>query len=241
MKCDTPIQTINGMGQCRNCPKCKSRHRRHFLGRLAAEAHTADFVRFVTLTYNDENLADGRSLPTDHVKLYCQNRRQSKLCFKHFTVGEYGDKTDRPHWHSLQFLYGKQPPEPLGFSDKHLGWTHGNSCYELPRSLAGSAAYLYDYLDKGGRAMRPSPGLGKRFLINFAHMQARHRRKLCNQYGIPYTVPGVARPDGVLWQYTIARGHRYAVAMAEAYIEEWQCHWDDLPDFNNLGEIQYDG
>lgn len=230
MNCENPVQTSNGIQQCRKCQQCQSRKRRHWLGRIAAEAFTSTSVRFVTLTYDEEHVEKGRSLPLDHLRAYNGNRRR-KYPFRHFSVGEFGDKTNRPHWHSLQFYRACTPPEPLDFAGKYYGWAQGTSQYELPRSLAASASYVYDYLNKGGRAVRPSPGLGHDYLMRFAEMQARNRRSLAGPYGIPYTVPNARKPKGGLWQYTIPPSHRYAVAMANRFIEVWETlHTDPYPD-----------
>lgn len=237
--CSSPIQTEQGLAQCRKCDMCKKRKRRHWLGRIAAEAFTSDYVRFVTLTYDDDHVGLGLALPREHYKAYC-NKRRRRYRFRHFTVGEYGEKTGRPHWHSLHFYTGDAPSEAPGFSSKWANWSFGNSCYELPRSLAGSCSYIYDYLDKGGLLLRPSPGLGRLYLERHSRMLARNRRPLADQYGLPYTVPGVTQRDGTLWRYYIPSGHYYAPIMAECYLDEWRQVHDDEPDYSTLSRIKYD-
>lgn len=228
---------------------CLKRKRRHWLGRLAAEYHRCDAARFVTLTYDDELANQGKSkktncetglyLPTEHMKQYFRQRRKLyKL--RHFTVGEYGDKTGRPHWHSLQFYYGAIPDDVLDFSTHCYGWTRGNSQYELPKSIAASASYVYDYIDKGGKALKPSPGMGLQYLLNFAEMQARHRRRLATDFGIKYHVPGARKPGGGNWFYYIASGHHYAPILAEHYLSTWERHHKDQPDYSQFRKVEYD-
>jgi len=240
MRCDAPVRTSNGLGQCRKCPRCKDRQRRFVLGRLGAEAHTSKCVLFATLTYDDQHLETGRSLPLAHVKSYFASLRR-KYAVAHFTVGEYGEKTGRPHWHSLLFFQDVVPEFPLNFSSRYYGWSRGNSQYEVPRSMAGSAGYLYDYLDKGGLAVRPSPGLGKRYLLNWACLAAEQRRHLAGPYGIVYTVPGVVTPQGKLWKYTIPSGHRYSVQMADQYIQRWRHLYGTDPDWTQFDRINCNG
>lgn len=205
-----------------SCDHCKSVKRKYWLGRLAAEAFTADAVRFVTLTYNEKSLdARAKSLDPEHFKDYSKVRRK-KWNFRHFSVGEYGDANGRPHWHSLQFYYGEIPDDILGFSTENYGWAKGNSEYELPRSIAGTVAYIYDYVDKGGKQLRPSPGIGKRYLLNYARHLARNGHRLTNDYGIRYTVPNARKSTGGLWSYQIPNGHPWAAEMADHYIEEWE-------------------
>jgi len=221
-----------------NCPHCKSIFRQHWLGRLAAEAFTSDYVRFVTLTYDEEHLDDRAfALDNEHFKDYSKSRRR-KYDFKHFTVGEYGDKTGRPHWHSLQFFKGKPPVEPLDFAQVQYGWRKGNSLYQTPNSVAACCAYVYDYLDKGGKALRPSPGLGKQYLFAFARMQARNNRRLTDHVGIRYTVPNARRTDGVSWYYHIPPSHHWASDIAAEYVEEWE-RTQDGPLIDPLRNIDY--
>lgn len=224
MSCNSPLIIDGRWTRCgkMTCEHCKAVKRKYWLGRLAAEAFTADAVRFVTLTYDEDHLdAKAWGLHADHIKDYCKVRRR-KYRFRHFTVGEYGDANGRPHWHSLQFFYGVQPQDVLNFSTKTYGWNKGNAEYELPRSVAGAVAYVYDYVDKGGKALRPSPGIGKRYLGNYAKMQARNGLRLTNDYGIVYTVPNARKESGGLWRYQIPNGHPWAGDLADLYIEEWE-------------------
>lgn len=218
---------------------CQARKRRHWLGRMAAEAYTAKFTRFVTLTYDDDHVEQGQGLPEAHAYKYNEVRRR-KHKFKHFTVGEYGDKTGRPHWHAIQF-YSTCPPEPHTVSAHWYGWAKGNSCYEPLRSIAGSTAYLYDYIDKGGKALRPSNHLGLTYLLRWAKLQAQHRRPLNTKYGIAYTVPGVVDRDGKHWVYHIPNSHHYAPLIANEYIATWCETHSDTPNWDNLRRIEYDG
>jgi len=241
MNCTHPIQTINGLGQCRKCAACLKRKRKHWLGRFAAEAFTSKQTRFVTLTYDDEHVSEGRSLPKSHIQSYVKAKRRF-YGFKHFAVGEYGEQTDRPHWHMLQFIPGPTlASDPLGVSQNFKGWTHGKSMYEKPRSVAGSASYVYDYLDKGGYALQPSPGLGKTYLLRWARLMAQNKRRLCGQYGMEYHVPGVNTPKGDPWVYIIAPGHHFAPAMAETYILEYFATWGRECDLSQFEKVHYDG
>jgi len=242
MFCLNPTSTASaGEQQCRKCKPCLERRRRHWLGRIAAEAYTSTWMRFVTLTYDDEHLESGLGLPLEHLKDYNKVRRK-KYTYKQFAVGELGEKTQRPHWHVLQFGKSLVPETPLDFSARYYGWAKGNSQYEKPRSISGSAAYIYDYMDKGGKAVRPSPGLGKRYLLNWARFMARSGKLLTDQYGIPYTVPNARKPKGGLWQYTMPSGHPYSVEMADVYIEEWVASTHSIPlNYDQFSRISYNG
>lgn len=229
--CLNVISGKNGNFRCnqKTCAYCAGLYKQFWVGRLAAECHTADHVRFVTLTYDDENVGEAFSLPRNHLRDYFKTRRR-KYTFRHFTVGEWGDKTERPHWHSLQFYYGDPPLEPLNFSDRYFGWAKGNSQYETLRSIGGSVTYIMDYLDKGGSPVRPSPGIGKLYLLRYAKLLAEERRLLTKDQGIVYTVPGVtSRKGGSLRKLYFPASHPWAIDMAEIYESTWEALHNELP------------
>lgn len=62
---------------------------------------------FVTLTYADEHLPEGGSLNPEHLKLFLYSLRQAlkPARIRYFAVGEYGDETERPHYHLAIFNY----------------------------------------------------------------------------------------------------------------------------------------
>lgn len=88
--------------------------------RLLMELKTSDCASFVTLTYNNENLPEDRSLHKEDVsdfnKAFRQRFNEKKIKF--FACGEYGDNPERltffgddvdselikrPHYHSIMF------------------------------------------------------------------------------------------------------------------------------------------
>lgn len=238
--CDSPLITKDGLASCRKCEACLKRRRRHWLGRLAAESYTATVTRFVTLTYDDDHVDTALSLPREHVKQWLRNLRSKGYVFKHKTVGEYGDETKRPHWHSMMFFHGKIPDFPLDVNLRQAGWSRGKCQFEKPRSIAGATAYLYDYIHKGGLELRPSPGMALTYLLRWARVQAHNRLLLANEYAIRYNVPGVRDKRGKLWEYHISFSHPYAILMAEEYLRHWDYSRGD-PNYIQFWRIDYDG
>ena len=106
---DLPVE-IN----CGQCVGCRLEKSRQWAIRCLHEASLYDENCFITLTYNDEKLPSDNSLNKGHFQLFMKRLREKfkgrKIRYYH--CGEYGDKTDRPHYHAIIFN--------LDFQDKEL-------------------------------------------------------------------------------------------------------------------------
>lgn len=62
---------------------------------------------FLTLTYSDEFLPASGSLNPRHTQLFLKKLRKqfAPRKFRYFLVGEYGDETERAHYHAALFGY----------------------------------------------------------------------------------------------------------------------------------------
>lgn len=69
------------------------------------ESLTHDESCFITLTYRPENLPAGGNLEPLHLQLWLKKlrKRLSPLRVRFFAVGEYGDETERAHYHLSLF------------------------------------------------------------------------------------------------------------------------------------------
>lgn len=67
---------------------------------------------FCTLTYNDDHLPSGETLIRSHMPSFIKRLRKKTPTIRTFYCGEYGEKTNRPHYHAL--IWGWDP------SDKKL-------------------------------------------------------------------------------------------------------------------------
>lgn len=85
---------------------------------------------FITLTYNDKNLPKNKSLCPQHLTNFFKRLRKSySKPLRHYSCGEYGDSTARPHYHAIIF----------GLELKDLEYyTHNN----------GNNLYNSSYMDK---------------------------------------------------------------------------------------------
>ncbi len=108
---------------CGQCIPCKVNHKRKWLARLLLESKTAGSTQFLTLTYNPESQPickdpeTGEVLGTivkSHVQDYIRELRVqlSRIPWfpssqsprvRYFAVGEYGTRSERPHYHLILF------------------------------------------------------------------------------------------------------------------------------------------
>lgn len=114
---------------CGGCVGCRIDRSRQWTIRLLHESRLHDLKCFLTLTYDDLHLPKDGSLDKSHPQAFLKRLRRrhayhndgSKL--RYFLVGEYGDTTDRPHYHMI--LFG------CDFSDKrpHSKGSQGDQLY----------------------------------------------------------------------------------------------------------------
>ena len=56
---------------------------------------------FITLTYDQVNLPDHASLEVEHWQLFAKRLRKNVGPFRYYHCGEYGEDTQRPHYHAV--------------------------------------------------------------------------------------------------------------------------------------------
>lgn len=78
-------------------------------GRQFLESLTHAENCFITLTYADDTLPEGETLVPEHCTLFLKRLRKSvyPLQFRYYLVGEYGDNSNRPHYHLSAFGLGQ--------------------------------------------------------------------------------------------------------------------------------------
>lgn len=195
MLCSKPYrQGVMEYG-CGQCMPCRINRRRTWTSRLLLESGCHEDKCFVTLTYSEECLPNDESLSIRHYQLFLKRLRKalepSKISY--YVVGEYGSRTDRPHYHCV--LFGFQPEsrghlvaskiEQLnyyGVKDKILlnAWGLGDCHVGLvePKSVMYACKHLTKGLKNGvmridgkqGEFSRMSlkPAIGLRAIQSFA-------------------------------------------------------------------------
>jgi len=106
VRCDYPIVMSKGRTfGCGRCFSCKIQKKKIWTHRIMLEAMQYSENAFVTLTYSDDRLPDGNSLCPDHMRDYVKRLRwkYAPHRFRFYGVGEYGETTERPHYHLALF------------------------------------------------------------------------------------------------------------------------------------------
>jgi hypothetical protein len=89
---------------CGQCMPCRINKRRQWTHRILLESMCHESSAFVTLTYNNDNLPPNGTLDPKHLQKWQKNLRyHADTPLRFFSVGEYGDKTNRPHYHAAVF------------------------------------------------------------------------------------------------------------------------------------------
>jgi len=134
---------------CGKCPPCKKRRVSGWSFRLTKQAGGSTSALFVTLTYNTDNVPitengymtlvkTGEKSVTNFLK---RLRKISTEKLKYYYCGEYGGKTNRPHYHMI--LFNAKP------ADVEATWKLGSVHYGDVNGA--SVGYTLKYMSKQGR------------------------------------------------------------------------------------------
>lgn len=169
MYCENPYVSGSAAHACGRCDLCKNRLRREWAHRVELEAAAHEHNCFLTLTYADEHLptlGDGTStLAPEDARNWLKRFRKAlttkrrppnaQNTIRFFLVGEYGDKTFRPHYHAAIFGY---PACRFGRTRLHRATccdvcelvrdTWGKGRIEVGTVEAASAKYVAGYVTK---------------------------------------------------------------------------------------------
>lgn len=94
---------------CGKCYSCLMRRRQDWLTRIHSEMEDCVSVHFLTLTYSEDKVPltkDGvpcfnkKHLQDFHKRL---RKKYPKANIKYYVMSEYGDTTNRPHYHGIYF------------------------------------------------------------------------------------------------------------------------------------------
>lgn len=144
---------INGKNRsinvpCGKCVSCLKRRSGHWSFRLAQEAQVSSSASFLTLTYANAPISENGfpTLVKRDVQLFMKKLRKKCPLYKlkYYFCGEYGTKTNRPHYHAIIFnLPQRIIHKPQLITDT---WEHGHTMITHSNDL--TINYVSGYIMK---------------------------------------------------------------------------------------------
>jgi len=143
---------------CGQCAGCRLERSRVWAVRIMHEAafYEPEECHFITLTYAPEHLPPLGTLVTRDWQDFARRARKKIGKFRYFHCGEYGDTTQRPHYHACVFGMnlpdleqdGKTKSGENAFNSQLLEETWGKGITQVGALTFESAAYVARYVMK---------------------------------------------------------------------------------------------
>lgn len=139
---------------CGQCMECRIARRSEWMTRIMHELDAHQGIgTFITLTYDDEYLAENSLQKADLVNFWKRLRKYYEpKKIRYYACGEYGEKNKRPHYHAIIFGLSLVDLEVV-YKNKNMIspilnkiWTYGyNVCGTV---TTDSAQYVAGYIEK---------------------------------------------------------------------------------------------
>lgn len=196
---------------CGKCIGCKLEHSRQWAMRCMHEKRMHSESCFLTLTYDNAHLPAGGTLVKRDLQLFMKRvRKQFGEGVRFFACGEYGDKTQRPHYHVLLLNKDFADRKPVTTRSEHPyytsvllsklwtdgGHTIGNVDFEsaayvaryCTKKISGPGAEKhYGQREKEFLLMSRRPGIGTTYLQKYEREIYAHDNVIVN--GVPSSIP----------------------------------------------------
>lgn len=179
---------------CGKCPDCVGRRISGWSFRLMQQEKISMSSYFITLTYDTAHVPITRagfmSLNKRHIQLFYKRLRKLHASdtitsgmpsIKYFTVGEYGGKTNRPHYHAILFnVHLPHIQRAWQYGSVHYGKVSGASVgYTLKYIHKAKKIPMHRNDDRIPEFALMSKGLGQNYLTN--KMVKWHHADLVNR------------------------------------------------------------
>lgn len=167
MDCASPVRVFKNLPvgkypdglsvPCGKCLMCRIAKRREWSARLLHESEAHNHKVFITLTYSDDFIPENNSLVKKDYQLFMKmlRYRHEEKILRYFAVGEYGEKTLRPHYHAIIFGIGSSGEDKDSIEKS---WSKG--FIKIGNVEFGSIDYVARYMDK--KYMMKDMELGER-------------------------------------------------------------------------------
>lgn len=140
---------------CGTCILCREEQARQAAVRITHEAQTAGTACFITATYDDNNIPQYDSLKYEDLTKFLKRLRKHLGKLRYYAVGEYGDRSMRPHYHMCLFGHDFTQGRIIVKEKPHLLWEQPwlTRCWGLGRVTVGAltfqtARYTASYVTK---------------------------------------------------------------------------------------------
>lgn len=182
---------------CGKCNFCLQAKRSDWTFRLLQEDKVSKSSHFITFTYEDDQLPESGDLSKRDCQLFIKRLRQENVAkVRHFTVGEYGSRTLRPHYHSIVFNL-------LPNTVNRLDRIWGKGIVHVGDVTRASIHYVAKYMinrvgDFGGREppfslMSRRPGIGVSYVASMRGWHLDDMRNYSQVNGIKGRLPRYLR------------------------------------------------
>lgn len=206
MLCEYPFRVFKGSESfkrkyptglevpCGKCRLCKAKRVNEWSTRCQHELLYWEDHCAVTFTYDDDHLPVGGSLQPDHFSSLVREIRRTYKC-RYLVAGEYGDRTNRPHYHAI--MYGVPLMAPIPAKEWWGQYWHHGHVHVAPTDQK-LIRYINKYLDgvsydpqyrqsmvEAGLVLpfkRQSNGIGKRFAYDHLDQMIRQGRNIPRYY-----------------------------------------------------------
>jgi len=140
---------------CGTCILCRKEQARQWAMRITHEAAQHEENCFLTLTYDNDHLPDDGGLRYRDLTLFWKRLRKHIGRLRYYAVGEYGDKSLRPHYHACLFghaftenrIYIRDGDKPLWTTQQLIDtWQQGH--VSVGALNYGTASYTASYIHK---------------------------------------------------------------------------------------------
>lgn len=173
--CQKPFVKDGVAFPCGQCHPCRWRRRKVWSHRIMLESTQHKHNSFITLTYDDDHLQE--HVEVRELQLFFKRLRKKIGKFRYYAVGEYGERTLRPHYHIAAFgvetcLRGQTDLRKRicceVCSRIESCWQKG--AVQVARLEPASAAYIAGYVTK---KIRNAPGVGSLLKPEFQRMSLK--------------------------------------------------------------------
>lgn len=204
MACPTPIRIKDPSKRglfldvpCGRCGNCLEQRRTYWTFRMHEELKNHDSAAFITLTYDNPplSLQNELTLEKKHLQDFMKRLRHhlGGRKIRYYAIGEYGPKTQRPHYHAIIFSLDRFEVDCV-----RKAWNLGHSM-ATPVNEARIhyvTKYHLNYIPKSERPsnrqeefalMSRNPGIGANYLVRATeyHQKTQNQFVMLNGYKLP--------------------------------------------------------